>query len=61
VIDEDSEKEKNVLDVAYEDRKRADDESTVDRRIARKLRDKVMRKIYQELHNAVVHKLSSIR
>jgi hypothetical protein len=61
VIDEDSEREKDVLDAAHEDRKRADDESTVNRRTARRLRDKTIRKIYQELHDAVMHELSSIR
>jgi hypothetical protein len=61
VIDEDSEREKDVLDAAHEDRKRADDESTADRRAARRLRDKAMRKIHQELHDAAVHELSSIR
>jgi hypothetical protein len=61
VIDEDSERKENVLDAAHEDRKRANDESTADRRTARRLRDKVMRKIYQELHDVAVHELSSIR
>jgi hypothetical protein len=61
VIDEDSEREKNVLDAVHEDRKRANDESTVDRKTARRLRDKTMRKIYQELHDAAIHELSSIR
>jgi hypothetical protein len=61
VIDEDSETEKNVLDIAYEDRKRADDELIIDRRTSRRLRDKIMRKIHQELHDAALHELSSIR
>jgi hypothetical protein len=61
VIDEDSEREKNVFDVAYEDRKRTNDESTVNRRISRRLRDKVIRKIHQEFHDAAMHELSSIR
>jgi hypothetical protein len=61
VIDEDSEREKNVLDTAHEDRKRANDELIADRRAARRLRDKVMRKIHQKLHDAAMHELSSIR
>jgi hypothetical protein len=46
VIDEDFEREEDVLNIAYEDRKRVDDESTADRRTVRRLRDKVMRKIH---------------
>jgi hypothetical protein len=46
VIDEDSEKKKDVFDVAYENRKRANDESIVNRRTSRKLRDKIIRKIH---------------
>jgi hypothetical protein len=46
VIDEDSEKEKNVLNAAYEDQERIDDEFIADRRTSRRFRDKVMRKIH---------------
>jgi hypothetical protein len=61
VIDEDSEREKNVLNVTHENRKRANNESITNRRIFRRLQDKATRKIYQELHDAAIHELSSIQ
>jgi hypothetical protein len=61
VIDEDSEKKKDVLDAAHEDRERTNNKSNVNRKASRRLREKIMQKIYQELYNAAVHELSSIR
>jgi hypothetical protein len=60
VIDEDYERKENVLNVVYDDRKRINDELIINRRAFRRLRDKEMLKIYQELHDAAMHELSSI-
>jgi hypothetical protein len=61
VIDEDFKRKQDVLNVTYEDRKRINNESIINRRIFRRFRNKIMRKIHQKLHDIIMHKLSLIQ
>lgn len=50
MISQDNQRRKDLFDSSHENRNRTDDQSTADRRFNSKLRDKTIRKIYQELH-----------